>query len=182
MGVLLAGCITGRGAVSSASPEREWPTVLARAQAAAGGRQYGDAERILREFAARFPGSDEAVETAYWRGLLTLDPENRDASTRTAVALLESYLENDRPLAHRLEADLLRRLALRIDALSVALGPSAASVLAPGGTPQTVSSGDRTPELKAKDAEIAKLKEELAKANDELERIKKRLAQPTKTP
>jgi small-conductance mechanosensitive channel len=44
----------------------------------------------------------------------------------------------------------------------------------------TSAAAPTPPDVKAKDAEIQRLKDELAKANDELERIKRRLTAPTK--
>jgi hypothetical protein len=156
---------------------RDWPTTLAQAQAAANGHRHQEAERILADFARRYSDSDEAVETAYWRALLRLDPTNREASPQAAVALFDTYLKSDGPLQHRTEAELLRHAAARLDALSAGAASLASSSASP---PTSSASSDRTADLKAKDAEIQRLKDELAKANDELERIKKRLATPTK--
>ena len=163
---------------------RDWPSVLAQAQADASARRYTDADRLLAEFAQRYPGTPEAQETSYWRALLRLDPLNQDASLPAATTSLDDYLKGDGPLAHRTEAETLRRIAGQLDALKVAIAAGAAAAPA---TPSTVAaapapSSDRTAELKARDAEIQRLKDELSKANDELERIKKRLTQPTKPP
>lgn len=163
---------------------RDWPSVLAQAQADASARRYADADRLLAEFAQRYPGTPEAQETSYWRAFLRLDPQNQDGSLPAATASLDEYLKGDGPLAHRTEAEVLRRIAGRMDVLSravVAAGapaPATPSPVAVTAAPTT----DRTAEIKARDAEIQRLKDELSKANDELERIKKRLTQPTKPP
>jgi hypothetical protein len=146
---------------------------LAQAEAAANDHHYAEADRLLASFAARNSGSDEALEVAFWRGLLQLDPENHDGSAQSAVALFDVYLKSDGPLAHRLEAQVLRHIATRFAALA---GASGGMTVAAGAQ----ASGDRAADSKAKDAEIQRLKDELAKANDELERIKRRLAAPTK--
>lgn len=167
----LGGCVTGRATLHGPDAKREWPSVLTRVEAAAGAGRYAEAERLLTDFAMRYPDTDEAQETAYWRGVFKLDPANRDGAPSIARMLLEGYLRAEGALQHRTEAEVLRQLAVRIETLS-SMGAS------PGASPITTT--DRPAELKAKDAEIQKLKEELAKANDELERIKRRLAQPAK--
>ena len=173
--VALSACITGRATVQRADASRSWPALLAQAEAAANARRYGEADRLLADFALRYPDTDEAVETAYWRGVLRLDPAARELATPSPAAWFDAYLKNEGALAHRLEAQTLQRLVSRLDTLSTAAGVQAASAAATQS-----AAGDRSAELKAKDAEIQKLKEEVAKVNDELERIKRRLTQPTK--
>ena len=171
--VLVCGCISGRASVGRSGASREdWPAVLARAEGAANNRRYAEADRILTDFAARYPRTEEAIETTYWRGLFKLDPANRDESI-SAGALLDSYLENDSALAHRAEAEILRRLISRIESLPTSTAAASSSASGPAAV-------ERGAELKARDAEIQKLKEDLAKANEELERIKRRLTQPVK--
>ena len=172
--VALGGCISGRATVHGSDARSAWPAVLARAEAAAASGRHAEAERLLADFAISFPQTDEAQETAYWRAVFKLDPANREGGASMSRVLLEGYLRGEGALQHRTEAEVLRQIALRIDSLSSATGAGAS----PAGSP--APTGDRAAELKAKDAEIQKLKEELAKANDELERIKRRLAQPAK--
>ena len=173
LALALGGCVTGRATLHGPDAKREWPSVLTRVEAAAGAGRYVEAERLLADFAMRYPDTDEAQETVYWRGVFKLDPANRDGTPSIARMLFEGYLRAEGALQHRTEAEVLRQLAVRIETLSTAVSMSAS----PGATPLTT---DRPAELKAKDAEIQKLKDELAKANDELERIKRRLAQPAK--
>ncbi len=141
--------------------------MLASASQEAHANRFVGAEQLLAEFAARHPASPEAVESLYWRGIFRLDPSNPAASAREAGALFESYLGRTTG-AHRTEASMLRRLASSMEARAAAI----ASTPAPAPTP-TPSSADR-----AKDEEMQRLREELAKANAELERIRRRLAQP----
>jgi hypothetical protein len=171
----LCACITGRATVQRADASRSWPSLLAQAEAAANTRRYADADRLLADFALRYPDTDEAIETAYWRGVLRLDPAARDLTTPSPAAWFDAYLKNEGTLSHRLEAQTLQRLVSRLDTLATAAGVPAASA-----TASQSAAGDRGAESKAKDAEIQKLKEELAKVNDELERIKRRLTQSTK--
>jgi hypothetical protein len=172
--VMTLGCITGRGAPEPPAANRDWGQTLAQAEVAAGDHRYGDADRILAEYARVYPGTEGGVESAYWRGLIALDPNNHDGSPQVAAALLETYENGTGPRPHRLEADILRHIAERLEA-SV---PT--TVASTTGAPQSAGVVDRTADLKAKDTEIQHLKDELAKANDELERIKRRLTAPTK--
>ena len=168
-----AGCVTGRSLAGSAG--RDWNDTLSQAQSLASDHRYADADRLLADYAARYPGSEGAQESAYWRGVLALEPSNRDASPQIAAALFETYSRAGGHLPHGMEAGILHDIAVRLQAagapaIAVASPASGASSAAPSGA------GD----LKAKDTEIQRLKDELAKANDELERIKRRLTAPTK--
>ena len=167
-----AGCVTGRSLIASSG--RDWNDTLTQAQAAANDRRYADADRILADFAARYPGSEGAVESSYWRGVIALEPSNRDGSPQIAAAFFETYGRGGGKLPHRVEADILRDIAVRLQA-----GPSTVAVASPApGASAAPATG--AADLKAKDTEIQRLKDELAKANDELERIKRRLTAPTK--
>jgi TolA-binding protein len=177
----VCGCISG-GSPFRPAAQKDWPQVLGRSQQAAIDRRYDDAERTLADFAVRFPNTPEATETLYWRGLYRLDPANKDGSISTGLASLDAYLRADAGTAHRIEAETLQRLGKNLEALSRAAAAtggvnSAGTTAAAAGS----ASADRAAaELKARDTEIQRLKDELAKANDELERIKRRLMTPTK--
>jgi hypothetical protein len=168
--------MTGR-VPESPSGSADWPRALTQAEAAASERRYADADRMLAEFATRYPATQGAVESLYWRGVFALEPANQDGSPVIAATLFETYGKSVGPLPHRVEADVLRHLALRLQ--SLAPTAVATSVTSPTGTPNGAATASAT-DLKAKDTEIQRLKDELAKANDELERIKRRLTAPTK--
>lgn len=175
LGALAAlGCVTGRVPASS-SESGDWPRVLTQAEAAVSEHRYAEADRMLAEFATRYPATQGAVESLYWRGVFALEPANQEASPVVAAALFEAYGKSVGPLPHRLEADVLHHLAVRLQSLT--LTAVATSVTSSSGTPAGAASAT---DLKAKDTEIQRLKDELAKANDELERIKRRLTAPTK--
>jgi TolA-binding protein len=168
-------CVTGRGAPERPVASRDWGQTLAQAEVLAGDHRYAEADKLLADYSSLYPGTEGAVESAYWRGLLALDPNNHDGSAQVAAALFQTYANAGGALPHRREAEILQRVAVRIQSpttTTVAVGTTT--------TPQSTSSPDRSADLKAKDAEIQRLKDELAKANDELERIKKRLTTPTK--
>lgn len=159
--------------------EREWPATLATAEARVSEGRYAAADSVLGRFAARYPGSPEAFESTYWRALIAMDPKNSNGSVGTAVTYLDAYLVGLNPRTHRQEAFALRAIAGQIDesrsALALAqardpnphVGAVRIDVPKPAAEPTTAS-----------DAEIKRLKDELAKANAELERIRRRLAQP----
>lgn len=168
------GCITGRGTPVPPAVNRDWGQTLAQAEVAAGDHRYADADKLLADYSNAFPGTDGAVESAYWRGLIALDPNNRDGSPQVAAALFQTYANAGGALPHRREAEILQRVALRLQT------PGSTTVAVTTTNAQSTTSPDRSADLKARDAEIQHLKDELAKANDELERIKKRLTTPTK--
>jgi hypothetical protein len=161
------------------APEREWPSALAIAEARVSEGRYDAADSVLARFAARFPDSPEAFESAYWRALFSMDPKNSNASVGTAVQYLDAYLTGLHPRQHRQEAFALRAIAGLIDESRNALALAQARRLNPHPAlridlPMPKSTADPA----AAEAEIKRLKDELAKANAELERIRRRLAQP----
>ena len=143
----------------------------ARQEAAAG--QYTDADRLLAEYSVRYPGSPQALETTYWRALIQLDPANQNGSVTTGLADLDQYLAGSQTVTHYDEASTLRRIAAQLQ--------SATRLATTTVTTQTTQTHTvATPDDKARDAEIQRLKDALAKANDELDRIKRRLTTPTR--
>ena len=171
--LVTAGCVTGHSLIGSAG--RDWDDTLSQAEAAATDHRYADADRLLADFAARYPGTEGAVESAYWRGVIAMEPANRDGSPQIAAALFETYSRAGGKLPHQLEAGILHDIAIRLQAA----GPPTVAVAPTTGT-SAAAAPSGAADLKAKDTEIQRLKDELAKANDELERIKRRLTAPTK--
>jgi hypothetical protein len=142
----------------------EWPRTYSQATTNAREGRLPAADRALTDFAARFPGSPEAVEVPYWRAVLKLDPGNPTAS-HEALQLLDAYLADTSFRAHRTEATTFRRLQAALEQRTAAL---AAQVAAP--PPHA--------DDKARDEENQRLRDDLAKANAELTRIKRRLTRP----
>ena len=149
-----------------------WVDVVARSSQEVGAGRYGPADRMLTDFAVRYPASPEASEAAYWRAIYKLDPANPNSSPKEAGALLDAYLTAGTE-THRAEAAALRRMATALEMRTALAQGSATAVVKPADAPSAATD-------KAKDDELARLRDELAKANAELDRIKKRLAQPTK--
>jgi hypothetical protein len=142
----------------------EWPRTYAQAATDAREARLPAADRALTDFATRFPGSPEAAEVPYWRAVMKLDPNNPVAS-HDALLLLDGYLADTSFKAHRIEATTLRRLQSALEARTAALAM------------QPVAPVVR-PEDKAREEELQRLRDDLAKANAELTRIKRRLTRP----
>lgn len=181
--LVLAGssaCITVRPpSFLRPAPEREWPATLSLAETRVSEGRYASADSVLAQFAARYASSPQAFESTYWRALLSMDPKNPGASIPVAVNYLDAYLTGLYPRQHRQEAFALRAIAGQIDAGRSAL--ALAQTREPSGAqPGAVRIDVPKPAVDptANDAEIKRLKDELAKANAELERIRRRLAQP----
>ena len=143
--------------------QRQWPGAYLAAQAAADRGAYGEADKLLADFASAHPGTAEAVECGYWRAVYKLDPSNKDASPREAIGGLDKYLATPDG-THRGEATTLRHIATQLVALDKALNQK----------PDDSAAA-------ARDEEVKKLRDELEATKEELERIKRRLAAP-KTP
>jgi hypothetical protein len=161
--------------------DREWPQTLANAQERAGRGEFEAADSLLGRFARQHPGTHGANEAGFWQAMYRLDPSNRNGSLMVGLASLDAYLANPVPHDHAAEALTLRRVAAQLDAANK-LAASASVAVRDQTTSPNRSSTEARPEQRAADAgtdaEIKRLKDELAKANAELERIKRRLAQP----
>jgi hypothetical protein len=125
---------------------------------------YVGADRILAEYALRVPGTSEAREISFWRAMYIVDPANRTASIAQGIRALDIYLATEGTLWYRPQAEVLRRTALVIQSVRQAQ------------VPRQVNGRDTV--FISREEEIASLRDQLAKANAELERIKKRLANP----
>ncbi|MBC7674323.1 MAG: hypothetical protein H7247_18035 [Polaromonas sp.] len=165
--VAVTACGTSQTRLADPMPagRTEWTPVLLQAAQEAGAGRYGVADKILADFAVRYPASAEATEAMYWRALYKIDPSNQTGGPKDAGALLDGYLASSATM-HRTEVQTLRRLASALDVRAAAAAPVKVDVA--------------KPDDKARDEEILRLKDELSKATSELDRIKRRLALPTK--
>lgn len=157
--------------------DREWPQTLAAAQQRAARGDFDAADSLLGQFARQHAGTHAASETMFWQGIFRLDPSNRNGSLAVGLATLDAYLADQRPHDHATEAMTLRRLAAQLDAANRLAASASIAAHETAAAPKS----DTRSETRAADAnadEIKRLKDELAKANAELERIKRRLAQP----
>jgi hypothetical protein len=166
--VVLTACTTGQQRLAQPSPgPMEGTTTFSQAAQEAVAGRFGVADKILSDYAARYPATSEAADAMYWRALYRLDPANPNASPREAAQLLDGYIATNNG-THKMEAPALRRLAGAIEARAIAALNSATI---PKSEPPKL-------EDPSKDEELKRVRDELAKANAELERIKRRLAQP----
>jgi len=129
----------------------------------------------------RKASADEVrADSLYWSAISNLDPANKNGTLDAGIANLDAYLASPGNLKHAAEAQTLRSLArnsqqlARVEAALQQAKASAAPAGASDSKPQPDSKGRDEEMVK----EVQRLKEELAKANEELERIKKRLATP----
>jgi hypothetical protein len=174
------------------APERDWPTALERARSLASRGNVVAADSVLAAHASRYPGTPGATESYYWRSLFLV--QSGAAPSPGPAMLLGLYLR-ERDVDHRIEAEALMRAGRRVDSLTKAAATLASKVQESTG--EVVAAANKaadakadakadvkaaTAETKDQDAEIKRLRTELAASKDELERIKKRLAEPPKKP
>ena len=130
---------------------------------------------------ARLPWTREARpnpdEGLYYRALTLLDSSATTPSLHSTVYYLDRYLAASYKQDHAWEAVVLRRLVVESQELrrvQVALERDTGR----SSGRRTETSGGEVVRNDDASREIQRLKKELAKANAELERIRKRLANP----
>ncbi|MBA3646221.1 MAG: hypothetical protein H0W63_08590 [Gemmatimonadaceae bacterium] len=155
---------------SAPSVSDEWDATLSNARLAADSGKYEAADQRLADFIASHKGSHEATEAIFWRGLYKVDPNNKSGSLSAGISNLDAYLASDSAQWHTSVAKVLRRTAALAQSLKLATTSTQTTTLA---TPPTDKDA-----MKSRDEEIASLRDQLARVNAELERIKKRLANP----
>lgn len=160
---VLSGC-SNKPAAQAPAPATAFSTALAAAEARAEAGDYAGADRILADFGLKAKGTREAQEVTFWRAMYMVDPSNKNASMAEGVRALDIYLATPGVTWYRAPAQVLRRTALSVQALRAQ-------------QPIRLAAG-RDTVFVTREEEIAALRDQLAKANAELERIKKRLADP----
>jgi len=175
--LLANGCAQLRNANAAvpAPMEGQLTATLQQAEREALASRFGVADRLLTDFAEKHPDAPESVEATFWRAVFKLDPTNQTGGPRDAVVLLDAYLAAPVTISHRGAATSLRRAALALDRPPTVV---AASPAMPPTDPNTKADTKSDATDKSSANEVQRLKDELAKANAELERIKRRLAQP----
>jgi len=173
----LGGCATIQ--LPEPPVRSDWNRIMENARHDVDAGNYFAAQRLLDEFVRVHPDSPEAREIAFWKALYTLDPANEQGSLAGGIAVLDQYLTStDSTGRYRPEAQVLRRTAAA--ALGVTAGAAVAS--APDTTGRdtvVVVSPSRDEEIASLKDQLAKSKDDLAKMSAELDRIKKRLANPS---
>ena len=165
--------------------ERDWNRMRADARRNADAGNYHAADRLLAEFARIHPDTREARETVFWRGAYLVDPANTLGSLEGGISTLEGYLATESEGWYRSEAEILRRTAVAARALAAGASrgwtPDTLVVVtvAPDSAPPPAPRRSRDEEIAELRSQLARSKTELAQAQAELERIKKRLANPS---
>ncbi len=161
---MLASC-SARQPTQAPVAQASYETTLAAAQKRADLGDYAGADRILADFALKTPNKSQALELTFWRALFMVDPANRTAPIIEGIRALDIYLNTPGTVTYRPQAQVLKRTAMTVQALRQA------AVLTP-----RVNGRDTV--FVNREEEVEGLRDQLAKANAELERIKKRLANP----
>jgi hypothetical protein len=165
--VLATGCSSRSKAPSAPAPAQAYAEVLKDAEERVQKGDHAGADRILADFALKLPGTEEATEIAFWRALYMVDPANKRTSIPEGIRALDIYLATPGTRWYRSQAEVLRRTAQSVQALRTATQAQ----------PRVVG---RDTVFVTREEEIAVLRDQLAKANAELERIRRRLANPTR--
>ncbi|MGI9043615.1 MAG: hypothetical protein ACR2GK_05765 [Gemmatimonadaceae bacterium] len=163
----LAGCSQRRAAEGPVPAGQAFAEVIEAADSLVSNGNHAAADRVLSEFALKQQGTEEATEVAFWRALYMVDPANKRTSISEGIRALDIYLETPGTRWYRAQAEVLRRTAQSVQALR-----SAAQA-----QPRIVG---RDTVFVSREEEIASLRDQLARANAELDRIRRRLANPTR--
>ncbi|HUQ47419.1 MAG TPA: hypothetical protein VM053_04135 [Gemmatimonadaceae bacterium] len=161
-----AGCTHKQPAARPPAPDIAFDAAIADASKRVEKGDYTGADRVLSDFAVAHKGTPEASEIAFWRALYMVDPSNKNASVAEGLRAMNIYLANPASKKYRAQGEVIRRVGLLTQSLRV----QQAATKVVGRDTVYVTRED----------EITALKDQLAKANAELERIKKRLANPSR--
>ena len=139
--------------------EPPWVATAAAARAAMDRGQFAAADSILAAFERAEPDSPDSSESAFWRVMVRADPRNPAFSPADARAAIEGYLANPGS-RRRTEASVMLHMLALSDSLRVAQATQRSAAEA----------RDR-----AREDEMQKLRDDLQRAQAELDRIKRRL-------
>jgi hypothetical protein len=148
--------------VPSLPPEPPWIATFAAMQMAIDSGRFSAADSILAEFDRTDATARDSSESAFWRAMLESDPRNPAFTPADARAALEAYAAGDHP-KHRTEVVVMLRLLSASDSLRAV---------------QTAQHTAAEARDKARDEEMQRLRDELARTQAELDRIKRRLGPP----
>jgi hypothetical protein len=161
--------------------QTDWARTLSEVRRDVAAGNYVHADSILAEFARTHPGTSEARDSGFWRGMYLIDPENQRGSLADGIGALDAYLAADPAGLYRDQAVVLRRTAVAAEMASIhargLVGDSSQASAAKDTL--VVSSKSKDDLIATLRDQLAKSKDDLAKVNAELDRIKKRLANPS---
>ena len=156
----------------------DWALTVVEARRDVEAGDYDAADRTLTDFARTHPGTSQARESAFWKGMYLIDPANSRGSLAEGIAALDTYLAADSVGQYRDQAAVLRRMATTAQMASNSAKADSSSASAVKDTVVVVTKS-KDEQIAALKDQLTKSKEELAKVNAELDRIKKRLANPS---
>ncbi|HLA14149.1 MAG TPA: hypothetical protein VJZ25_03920 [Gemmatimonadaceae bacterium] len=161
--------------------ERDWARTRAETRRNVEAGNYHAADKLLAEFARVHPDTRQARETAFWRGAYLVDPANTLGSLAGGIAALDGYLASEPEGWYRTEAELLRRTALAAQGLAAGASRNWIDtvVIVTPARESPAPRRSRDEEIAELRSQLARSKTELAQAQAELDRIKKRLANPS---
>lgn len=161
--------------------QSDWARSMTYARQDVDAGNYFAADKILDEFVRTHPGTPEAREIGFWKAAYLIDPANERGSLDGGIAALDAYLATDSAGVYREQAIVLRRTAAVAQGIANAPKSAVLDTLATPAVKDTVVvvSKSRDEQIAMLKDQLAKSKEDLAKANAELDRIKKRLANPS---
>jgi hypothetical protein len=142
--------------------EPPWIATFAAVQAAVDSGRFSAADSILAEFDRTEATARDSSESAFWRALLKADPRNPAFTPAGARAALEAYAATDYS-QHQTEVAVLLRLLTASDSLRAL---------------QATQRSATDARDKARDEEMQRLRDDLARTQAELDRIKRRLGPP----
>ena len=199
LSILLLTVVTATGCARplflQPRPVREWPATRQAVKEAARAGRYAQADSILAQFESRYSTSYEGREAAYWRALLLTDPANPQSSPAEALRAINRYFAGGSTAEAYDEATVLRRIVQHVDSLTrelaqaarliaeaqeAAAEPRPAAPAAPTPAPAApAESRDTRPARENRNLveQVRRLRDELSKANQELERVRKRLSE-----
>ena len=148
--------------VPTLPPEPPWIATFAAMQMALDSGRFAAADSILATFEQTEATARDSSETAFWRAMVKADPRNPTFSPATARAALEAYAASDNS-QHQNEVAMMLRLLTLSDSLRAAQAT------------QRTATDARD---KARDEELLRLRDDLARTQAELDRIKRRLGPP----
>jgi hypothetical protein len=159
----------------------DWDRTLYHARQDVETGNYVAADRLLDEFVRTHPHTRESREVAFWKAAYMIDPANDRGSLAGGIAALDNYVVADSTGWYRSEAAVLRRtgaLSLAANAGKAANTVAIAPTIGAKDTVVVVTT-TRDEEIASLKDQLAKSKDDLAKVSAELDRIKKRLANPS---
>ena len=164
--------------------ERDWNRTRADARRNAEAGNYHAADMLLAEFARVHPNTREARETVFWRGAYLVDPANTLGSLEGGISTLDGYLASEPEGWYRNEAEILRRTAVAARGLAAGASrgwapPDTVVIVTETRESAPAPRRSRDEEIAELRSQLARSKTELSQAQAELERIKKRLANPS---